>query len=131
MVQNKIRGAKCIVMLVCIVYIVKELRNLAQKYKQTFILVHKLIITINEGFQTKTQSKTWIIHNQTKQTYKQTFKQHKQTQKQYDHRKKQEIEKSATTYQFKKLKSQSCVTLWTPTPMQKGRGRQSKNTSLK
>jgi hypothetical protein len=57
-------------MLVCIAYIVKESRNLAQKYKQTFILVHELIITINEDFQTKTQSKTWIIHNETKQPYK-------------------------------------------------------------
>jgi len=118
-------------MLVCIAYIVKELRNLAQKEKQVFILLHKLIITINEGFQTKTQSKTWIIHNQTKQTYNQAFKQHKQAQKQYDHRKKQEIEKRVTTYQFKKLKSQRRMTPWAPAPMQKGRGRQSKNTSLK
>jgi hypothetical protein len=80
-VQKTIRGAKCNVMLVCIVYIVKKIKNLAQKYKQAFILLHKLIITINEGFQTKTQSMTWIIHNQTKQTYKQTFKQHKQAHK--------------------------------------------------
>ncbi len=55
MVQKKIKGAKCNVMLVCIVYIVKELRNLTQKYKQAFILIHKLIITLNGCFQTKTQ----------------------------------------------------------------------------